>query len=156
MRCDAERRSRFRWAKVFRRRPLELARSSARSPPAWKNISLVERRKRPPRMCVFGDFAHSAAPQITGGVFLECFKTEWATERDHPAFDIKMAKAFAASHRFAADDPLLIPFLLHIFSFVHKSLFVVVDWLTRSTFKPIQDTSRRRRFLQKQERESLG
>src|SRR6266567_2968096 len=106
MRCHAERRSRFRWAKVCRRRPLELARSSARSPPVWKNI--------------------------------------------------EMAKAFAVSDRFAADDALLIPFQFRIFWFVHKSLFVVVDWLTRSTFNPIHDTSRRRRFLQKQERESLG
>jgi len=107
-------------------------------------------------MCVFGDFAHSAATKILSWVFLECFKTEWATERDHLALDIEMAKAFAVSDRFAADDALLIPFQFRIFWFVHKSLFVVVDWLTRSTFNPIHDTSRRRRFLQKQERESLG
>ncbi len=107
-------------------------------------------------MCVFGVFAQSAATQILGWVFLECFKTEWATERDHLVLDIEMAKAFAVSDRFAADDAVLIPFQLRIFWFVHKSLFVVVDCLTRSTFKPIHDTSRRRRFLQKQERESLG
>lgn len=107
-------------------------------------------------MRVFGDFAHSAATQILGWVFLECFKTEWATERDHLALDIEMAKAFAVSDRFAADDALLIPFQLRIFWFAHKSLFMVVNWLTRSTFNPIHDTSRRRRFLRKQERESLG
>jgi hypothetical protein len=92
-------------------------------------------------MCVFGDFTHSAATQILGWVFLECFKTEWTTERDHLALDIEMAKAFAVSDRFAADDTLLIPFQLRIFRFVHKSLFVVVDWLTRSTLRPIHDTS---------------
>jgi hypothetical protein len=107
-------------------------------------------------MCVFGVFSQSPATQILGWVFLECFKTEWATERDHLALDIEMAKAFAVSDRFAADDALLIPFQLRIFWFVHKSLLAVVDWLTRSTFKPIHDTSRPRRFLQKQDRESLG
>src|SRR5438876_11487930 len=122
MRCHAERHSRFRWAKVCRRRPLELARSSARSPPAWKNISLVERRKRSLGMCVFGVFAQSAATQIFRWVFLECCKTEWATERDHLVLDIEMAKAFAVSDRFAAGDAVLMPFQLRIFWFVHNRL----------------------------------
>ncbi len=61
-------------------------------------------------MFVLRDFAHSAATQILGWVFLECFKTKWATEGDHLALDIDMAKAFAVSDRFTADDALLIPF----------------------------------------------
>ena len=45
-------------------------------------------------MCVVGDFAYGAATQIFGWLLLECFKAKWATERNHLALDVEVAKAF--------------------------------------------------------------
>ncbi len=72
-------------------------RNSVRQPLASEFASLVKRRKRSGRSFVIGDFAHGAATQILGWVLLECFKAEWATERNHLALDVEMAKAFAMS-----------------------------------------------------------
>ncbi len=59
---------------------------------------------------------------MLGWVLLERLKAEWAAESNHLALDVEMAKAFAMSDRFAADDALLVPFELRVFRF-HCFLF---------------------------------